>query len=156
MCISSPQDIAILLPPPPPIAKYCRRLEEVCAALVGLFALLTLAGWVTGSLILAQWHPGFFPMPTSTALGFALLGAGLFVYARWPGRSRFVAIAAILVAVLADRGGTAGRRRAACLALAAHERSLHGRSVVAGAAACHARPLYTHQSYLSPLYSDSA
>ena len=81
-----------------PSAAHCCRLAAVCAASATFLAVLTLVGWVPGSLILAQWHPSYLPMAPSMALGFALLGTGLFVCVRWPQCGRwFAAIVSLLV-----------------------------------------------------------
>ena len=82
-----------------PCAARCRRLAKVCAASATFLALLVLVGWMTGSLILTQWHPSYRPMGPSAALGVALLGAGLFVYVRWQRGGRWFATAAGLLVV---------------------------------------------------------
>ena len=82
-----------------PVAADCCRLAEVCAASTAFLALLALVGWMTGLLILAQWHPSYPPMGPSAALGVALLGAGLFVCVRWQRGGRWFAITAGLLVV---------------------------------------------------------
>ncbi len=76
-------------------------LAAVCAASATAFPLLALIGWVMGLPALAQWRTGYIPMAPSAALGFALLGVGLFVHVRSPGRCQFAVAAAVLAALLA-------------------------------------------------------
>ncbi|MBI4877127.1 MAG: PAS domain S-box protein [Acidobacteria bacterium] len=87
-----------------PPARLSGQLAQVCGAFSCAMALLSLAGRLGGWQFLAGLGTHYGPIAPSSALGAAVLGAGLLVRARWPvsqpGR-RFAASMAVLACGLA-------------------------------------------------------
>lgn len=94
-------------------AVYSRQVAQVGACFTALLALLALVGWVSGRMLLAQWHRAYIPMAPTTALALVLLAAGVLACVRRPGsmlvrashaprrRCRMAGIAGLMAAGLA-------------------------------------------------------
>lgn len=59
------------------ITRILGTVAQSCAAATIAIALLSLAGWTTGRLILDRFHADFMPMAPTAALAFLLLGGAL-------------------------------------------------------------------------------
>jgi PAS domain S-box-containing protein len=59
-------------------AVALRILAACCALFTAMLGVVVILGWHTGNALLIQVHESYVPMQYNTALGFALLGLGLF------------------------------------------------------------------------------
>jgi signal transduction histidine kinase len=94
------------------VGRVLRRIVIVASSVSMALALLALAGWVTGELLLASVRPGFIPMAPNTAAAFLLLGATLCDVRHRTKLPRVVALVIMAIAVhalLIGRGASRGQ-----------------------------------------------
>lgn len=84
-----------------PVKKTFPRLISICAAGVVVLTLLVLLSWLVGRAELGALGSEYMPMAPSTANLLLLLGAGLFLYSRWPSQPtvQWLSFLAVVVTV---------------------------------------------------------
>ncbi len=91
-------------------ARRFRFVSLICASLSIVLGVLTLAGWISGLALLASVRAKYIPMAPSTALCFALIGAGVFIVASgasrtWISRAAATIVLLVALAKLIEFGG---------------------------------------------------